>query len=259
MMDVIQEAEAARRFCRKLRSTGSSLGFVPTMGALHEGHMSLIRRSVQENDYTVVSIFINPTQFNDANDYSEYPQPIEDDIRLLKNTRIQMAFCPKERELYPDDYRYRLQETSFSKELEGAHRPGHFDGVLTVVMKLLNIVSPNRAYFGEKDWQQYLLIHHMAKAFFMQTEIVPCPLVRDSDGLALSSRNALLSKHEREIAPLLHEALVADTCISDKRKTLTASGFDVEYVEERDGRILAAAKLGSVRLIDNVEVRRRKQ
>ena len=153
----------------------------------------------------------------------------------------------------------RIHENSLSKELEGASRPGHFDGVLTVVMKLLTIVTPQRAYFGEKDWQQYQLIRDMADAFFLDTEIVPCPLIRDSDGLALSSRNSLLSDPERTIAPRFHEILASRASVEDKENLLKKAGFQVDYVEERDGRVLAAVWLGEVRLIDNVCIDRRTQ
>ncbi|MBT3274509.1 MAG: pantoate--beta-alanine ligase, partial [Spirochaetales bacterium] len=221
---------------------------------LHAGHMSLVDRSVNENDITVTSIFINPTQFNDADDYSEYPRLFGEDLAQLEKAGVDIVFCPSEKELYPDGYRYRIKENSLSDQLEGAFRPGHFDGVLTIVMKLLIVVAPNRAYFGEKDWQQYLLVRDMAVAFLLSTEIVPCPLVRDSDGLALSSRNSLLSDDERTIAPQFHKILASESLLKDKWDTLTKSKFEVEYMEERDGRILAAVKLGNVRLIDNVKL-----
>ncbi|MBT3275496.1 MAG: pantoate--beta-alanine ligase [Spirochaetales bacterium] len=253
MIEVLHKAEAARHHLQQIRSTGNTLGFVPTMGALHDGHMSLVDRSLKENEITVVSIFINPTQFNDADDYSGYPRPLDDDLALLEKAGVGIAFCPSKKEIYPDGYCYRIQENSFSNELEGAFRPGHFDGVLTVVMKLLNIVAPNRAYFGEKDWQQYLLIREMATAFFLDMEIVSCRLVRDVDGLALSSRNALLSSSERAVAPRFFEILSDETPIKDKWESLGKAGFEVEYIEERDNRILAAVKLGGIRIIDNVK------
>ena len=259
MIDVIRTVKAAQRFFRGALTDRKALGFVPTMGALHAGHMSLVRRSLNENALTAVSIFINQTQFNDESDYSEYPRPLDQDLAQLEAADVDVAFCPDAEELYPDGYRYRIHENSLSKELEGASRPGHFDGVLTVVMKLLTIVTPQRAYFGEKDWQQYQLIRDMADAFFLDTEIVPCPLIRDSDGLALSSRNSLLSDPERTIAPRFHEILASRASVEDKENLLKKAGFQVDYVEERDGRVLAAVWLGEVRLIDNVCIDRRTQ
>ncbi len=252
MIKVIRTVKAAQRYFRGARADRKALGFVPTMGALHTGHMSLVRRSMNENELTAVSIFINRTQFNDTSDYSEYPRPLDQDLAQLESAGVDVAFCPDTKELYAEGYRYRIQETSLSKELEGASRPGHFDGVLTVVMKLLSIVTPHRAYFGEKDWQQYQLIRDMADAFFLETEIMLCPLIRDSDGLALSSRNALLSDRERTIAPRFYEILSLQASVEQKKNLLNKSGFQVDYVEERDGRVLAAVWLGEVRLIDNV-------
>ena len=259
MIEVIHTVEAARRYFPSIRASGKTLGFVPTMGALHAGHSSLIDRSLQENDFTAVSIFINPTQFGDADDYSQYPRPIDRDLAQLEEAEVDAVFLPDANELYPDRYRFKIQEDSFSKELEGEHRPGHFDGVLTVVMKLLLLTTPRRAYFGEKDWQQYRLIRDMVDAFFLDTEIVPCPIIRDSDGLALSSRNERLSSGERMEAPRFHEILTRAISVEEKKKLLVNSGFKIDYVEERDDRLVAAVRLGEVRLLDNVFVDRRKR
>ncbi|HJP50284.1 MAG TPA: pantoate--beta-alanine ligase, partial [Pseudomonadales bacterium] len=166
----------------------------------------------------------------------------------------EIVLMPDYEQMYPDGFRYQVEETQFSHRLCGAHRTGHFTGVLTVVMKLLNIVRPQRAYFGEKDFQQYKLIESMADAFFLDVEIVACQTVREEDGLAFSSRNLNLDNSERKLAPRLYEALVADVPDEDVCSRLTDSGFDVDYIETYDGRRFGAAKLGKVRLIDNVSI-----
>jgi pantoate--beta-alanine ligase len=234
---------------------GSTLGFVPTMGALHDGHLSLVRRSRSENDRTLVSIFVNPTQFDDPADLARYPRTLEEDMALLREHGVDFVLLPTEAELYPDRYRYRVTESGLSTVMEGASRPGHFDAVLTVVLKLLHIAAADRAYFGEKDWQQLTLIRGMAEALFLPTSIVPCPTVRDHDGLALSSRNRRLDPADRQKAPELYRALSTAPTADAASRRLRAAGFVVDYVEERDGRRLAAVRLGDVRLIDNVAQR----
>lgn len=235
------------------RFAGKTVGFVPTMGALHDGHMSLLRRAKAENDLAVASIFVNPAQFNDPRDLRHYPRTLAADIRKLEAARTDFLLLPSARDMYPDDYRYRLGETADSAALCGAHRPGHFEGVLTVVMKLLNLARPDRAYFGEKDYQQYRLIKGMAEAFFLPAKIIPCPTRREADGLAMSSRNALLTPAHRELAPEIYKALTSKAGPAQIKKRLAALGFVPDYVEERWGRRFAAAKLGKVRLIDNVK------
>jgi pantoate--beta-alanine ligase len=234
------------------RRAGLSLGVVPTMGALHDGHVSLVRRSRAENHRTLVTIFVNPTQFNDAKDLERYPRTLEQDLEMLSAEGADAVFVPKHADLYPDGYRYRVIETERSKTLEGALRPGHFDGVLTVVTKLLQIASAERAYFGEKDWQQLSLVRDMADAFFLPTEIVGCATVRADDGLALSSRNRLLSDADRRRAPRLFRALTDAATPEEAARSLAANGFVVDYVVDDNGRRLGAARLGGVRLIDNV-------
>ena len=229
------------------------LGFVPTMGALHQGHLSLVTRSRTENERTLVSLFVNRTQFNDSRDYEGYPRPMEDDLAMLEAAGVDYVFTPTYETLYPDDYRYHLYETELSGELCGAHRPGHFEGMLTVVMKLLQIAQADRAYFGEKDYQQYQLVRGMAEAFFLTTQIVPCSIVREADGLAMSSRNRRLTTEERELAPQLSRVLKQAETVSEAIVELERLGFSVDYVEERWGRRFGAAHLGAVRLIDNVE------
>lgn len=231
-----------------------SIGFVPTMGALHEGHLSLMRKSIEENDITVVSSFVNPTQFNDKNDFIIYPKTFESDLQKLENVGVDYLFYPDYKEIYNDDFKYEVNEKELSKILCGANRPGHFTGVLTIVMKLLNIIKPGKAYFGEKDYQQYQLIKGMAEAFFLDCEIVPLPLIREEDGLAMSSRNKLLTEDERKLAPKFHQWLNSNNSIDEIKKRLAMDGFEVEYIEKIDNRRFGAVLLGKVRLIDNVEL-----
>jgi len=248
-----QPREWRRERAEQVRD-GSTLGFVPTMGALHEGHLSLVHRSRAENDRTLVSIFVNPTQFDDPSDLARYPRVLEEDLALLRSAGADFVLVPGARDLYQDDFRYRVTETTFSHVLEGAHRPGHFDGVLTVVLKLLLLAAADRAYFGEKDWQQLELVRGMADAFFVPTIIVGCPTVREPDGLALSSRNRRLTGSERDTAPQFARTLRMSASADAAAETLASAGFVVDYVEDRDGRRLGAVRLGDVRLIDNVAV-----
>lgn len=230
------------------------IGFVPTMGGLHAGHLSLVNRAKAENEITVVSVYLNPTQFNDKKDLETYPANFEDDCKLLENANVDYLFAPTYTEMYPDDYKYKVTENSFSKTLCGAKRPGHFDGVLTVVMKLFNIVRPTNAYFGEKDFQQYVLLKGMIEAFFLNINIIPCPIVREKSGLAISSRNRKLSENGLKIAPKFHEILSGKGTAEEKAKELEKAGFKVDYVTETNGRLYAAVFLEDVRLIDNVEM-----
>jgi pantoate--beta-alanine ligase len=241
---------------QKIRaSLGSmSVGFIPTMGALHAGHRSLVERARFENQVVVSSIFVNPTQFNDPKDFEKYPKTWESDVAQLEKAGCDYLLSPELSEIYPDQYRYLVDEKEFSRLLCGSHRPGHFQGVLSVVMKLLNLVRPDRAYFGEKDYQQLKLIEGMVDAFFMPTQIVPCPTVREPDGLAMSSRNVRLSAAERERAPIFHRSLSSGRSLTEIRSELERSGFEVDYIEEISGRRFGAVKLGEVRLIDNVPV-----
>ena len=253
MIECLKSVTHATAYFRGLSKAGSSIGFVPTMGDLHEGHLSLIRRARQENDYVAVSVFVNPTQFDDINDFTAYQQPLEADIHHAGAAGADIVFVPQNEDLYVDDYSFRISECNLSQELEGAHRRGHFDGVLTVVMKLLNIVRPTRAYFGEKDWQQLQLVQRMAAAFFLETSIVACPTVRESDGLAMSSRNKRLSERERALAPFLYKTLRSQIDEEEMAVFLRQKGIEVDYIERRGRRLLGAVKIGSTRLIDNVE------
>ena len=240
---------------REALPEGRSLGFVPTMGGLHEGHCSLIRQSLAENDTTVVSIFLNRTQFNNAADFQSYPANFEQDIALLQDLGVDAVFAPDYDSLYPDDFTYVVSETSESKPMEGAERPGHFDGVLTVVLKLLNIVAPDRAYFGEKDYQQLRLVKGMVQAFFLPVEIVACETVRADDGLALSSRNRRLSPRARALSSMFPQILNTAVDCEEAIRELEKEGFDVEYVVDKDGRRYGAVRLEGVRLIDNFALR----
>lgn len=239
--------------CRKALGS-SSLGFVPTMGALHGGHLSLVQKSLSENDSTIVSIFVNPTQFNDVLDLNTYPRVVEQDLALLQKEGVDYVFVPSVDEIYPEDDHFRMTESKISHGLCGTSRPGHFDGVLTVVLKFLNIVAPTRAYFGEKDFQQFLLIKSMVEYFFLPIEIVPVPTAREKDGLAMSSRNLLLKDQQRKLAGqfswILHNAVT----VKEAKEQMLAAGMTPDYLEERYGRRFASVKIGDVRLIDNVQI-----
>ncbi|MCC5791214.1 MAG: pantoate--beta-alanine ligase [Legionellaceae bacterium] len=228
------------------------LGLVPTMGNLHLGHAELIRRSCADNDQTLVSIFVNPTQFNQASDLHHYPRSLEADIQLLSELGVDYCLLPQYEQLYADAYQYQVCETQLSQRLEGLFRPGHFQGVLTVVLKLLSLSRAHKAYFGEKDYQQYRLIHGMARAFFLETDIVACPTVREPDGLPYSSRNHRLSPLQRqraaEFARIFHAA--HHDCAA-LQQALHAADLTVEYVEDFEGRRYAAVRIDEVRLIDN--------
>lgn len=230
------------------------LGFVPTMGALHEGHLSLVKASRQQDAFTIVSVFINPTQFDDKKDFESYPTDSRSDLEQLESAGVDVVLFPDQAQIYKDDYRFKVTENDFSQRLCGAHRPGHFDGVLTVVMRLLNLVQPDNAYFGEKDYQQLQLIRDMVSAFFMPVNIVACATMREADGLAMSSRNQHLDAANRAKAAALFAALKHSSTAAQARQKLAGQGFDVDYVEDIANRRLAAARLGSTRLIDNVEI-----
>ncbi len=236
-----------------MEKDGLSVGFVPTMGALHAGHRSLLERARAENNRVVLSIFVNPTQFDDPSDLKRYPRALEADLALAEGL-ADHVLIPEAREIYPDEYRYRMTEYTLSSRLEGAHRPGHFEGVLTVVLKLLNIVRPNRAYFGEKDRQQLELVQGMVRALFMPVEVVPCATLRDPDGVALSSRNSRLSADARARASAFPRILKNAADAADAAAALVAEGFGVDYVEDHDGVRLAAVRLEDIRLIDNVRL-----
>ena len=234
-------------FC--LRKENKLIGFVPTMGALHEGHASLVKESVKENDITVVSVFLNPTQFNDKNDLANYPRPLEADCKLLEKVGADFVFAPSVEEMYPTEDKRHFEYPPVSTVMEGAHRPGHFNGVCQVVSRLFYIVRPDRAYFGEKDWQQIAVIKCMVKALGIKVQVVECPIIREKDGLAMSSRNTLLAADERAIAPNIYKALKSSVAyaknhtVEETHKKVVdeinaVDGLDVEYFSIVDGDTL---------------------
>lgn len=231
------------------RKNGKSVGLVPTMGALHEGHASLVKKSVKDNDVTVVSVFVNPTQFNDPKDLSSYPRDIEADCKLLEEIGADYVFTPSVEEMYPTPDTRHFEFPPISTVMEGAHRPGHFNGVCQVVSRLFYITRPDKAYFGEKDWQQIAVVKAMVRSLNLNVKIVECPIIRDTDGLARSSRNALLSADEREIAPNIFKALKESIEYSKKHninethdyvveKINSVNNLEVEYFEIVDGNTL---------------------
>jgi pantoate--beta-alanine ligase len=228
------------------------VGFVPTMGALHRGHMSLVERCRRENEIAVVSIFVNPTQFNDPRDLEKYPVTLDRDIALLREAGVDAVLMPAASEMYPRGYRLRVESTSTERVMEEAHRPGFLQGVMTVVLKLFQLVRADRAYFGEKDFQQLRAIQDLVEEFFIPTQIVACPTVREDSGLAESSRNTRLSAQARSHAAAIYRVLHGATSVDDARVELEGKGFTVDYVEEHWNRRFAAAFLEGVRLIDNV-------
>ncbi len=279
-MLVARTTHALRTALADRRGAGR-VGLVPTMGNLHAGHLALATVAATECQATVASIFVNPLQFGAGEDFESYPRTFDDDAAQLEAHGIDILFAPTVDEVYPDgrDDTVVVTVPGLSRLLCGANRPGHFDGVATVVTKLLNMAGPDRAYFGEKDWQQLVLIQTMARGLDLPVDIVGVPTVRAPDGLALSSRNQYLSSTEREVAPVLHRTLVElreAVAGGDRefgaleergRGRLAGAGFDVDYVSIRDARtlrepgahgnplrILAAARLGRARLIDNVGV-----
>ncbi len=280
-MILFKRAADLQLYLETQRKKGKKYGFVPTMGALHQGHISLIHDAGKNNDFTVCSIFVNPTQFNDPVDFEKYPITLEKDIKILENAGCHVLFLPSVAEMYPDgpvlstQYDFGHHETI----LEGSFRPGHFQGVGTIVHRLLDITSPDRLYIGQKDYQQCMIIKRLIELIGMKAEIELHirPTLREADGLAMSSRNTRLSATDREKAPAIFEALSniksklkpgnLEGLKAEANKTLTSKGFKVDYIEiadagnldlvkEWDGEqkmvALAAAFLGEVRLIDNI-------
>ncbi len=277
-MKVIEKPEDMQREMEKLRCQGKSIGFVPTMGYLHEGHLSLIRRCRKENDVCVVSIFVNPTQFGPGEDYNRYPRDFDRDKALLEKEEVDYLFYPGVQDMYPEGYRTYVEVEELSSVLCGAYRPGHFRGVCTVVSKLFNIVMPHRAYFGQKDYQQYVIIKRMVRDLNFPIEIVMMPIVREADGLAMSSRNTYLNPEERKQAVALYKGLSAAKEAfemgerdADKLRKIIEEEMKkyplvkVQYIEvvhpetlkplkkiEKKAVALVAAFVGKARLIDNM-------
>ena len=243
------------RSIRKQLLVDCSIGFVPTMGNLHEGHKSLLKQSKQENTITVLSIFVNPTQFNDDDDFKNYPRTLTQDIMMAEEEEIDYVLVPGYEDLYPDQYSYKLMNTTAhiqEAKLEAEFRPGHFDGVLTVVLKLLLIIKPTCAYFGEKDYQQLQLIKGLVKAFFIETKIVSCKVVRNEFGLPLSSRNRRLTEDQYRLAQIFSKIFHSDISCDEIKKTLIREGIKVDYIKDCNGRRFGAVHIGDVRLIDNI-------
>lgn len=280
-MVVVKSVNELKKQVGRLRDEHKSIGFVPTMGALHQGHLQLVSRCVAENDACVVSLFINPTQFNDKNDFNRYPRTLENDTALLASVGCAIVFAPSAEEMYTSSEMETVFEFDFGgldEVMEGIFRPGHFNGVVQVVSKLFSLVTPDKAYFGEKDFQQLAIIRRMVQVMNFPIEIVGCPIVREKSGLALSSRNALLSEQERTTAAviyrtlseskqLMHEKTVAETKAWVINRLNVVDGLKVEYYEIVNGNSLQSITdwsdadyvvgcvtvyCGKVRLIDNI-------
>jgi len=278
-MKVIHTIKDLQAELTVLRAQGKKVGLVPTMGALHVGHASLVKRSVSENGVTVVSVFVNPTQFNDKNDLAKYPRTLDADCRLLEDCGAAFAFAPSVEEMYPQPDTREFSYAPLDTVMEGAFRPGHFNGVCQIVSKLFDAVQPDRAYFGEKDFQQLAIIREMVRQMDYKLEIVGCPIVREEDGLALSSRNKRLSAQERENALNISRTLfksrtfATSHTVSETQKMVeeaieAAPGLRLEYFEIVDGNTLQKVNswedaqyvvgcitvfCGEVRLIDNIK------
>ncbi|WP_187911106.1 pantoate--beta-alanine ligase [Helicobacter pylori] len=276
-MWVLETIAALREYRKSLKE---NVGFVPTMGALHKGHQSLIERSLKENPHTIVSVFVNPTQFGANEDFSAYPRPLEKDLALCEGLGVNAVFAPKMSEMYPYEAEQRLKlyaPTFLSSSLEGAVRKGHFDGVVQVVLKLFHLVNPTRAYFGKKDAQQLLIIQHLVKDLLLDIEIAPCEIVRDDDHLALSSRNVYLNATQRKQALAIPKALESIQQAIDKGEKACEKlkklgleilkNLEVDYleccnhkleplktIEPTNTLILVAARVGKTRLLDNLWV-----
>ncbi|MBQ2779766.1 MAG: pantoate--beta-alanine ligase [Bacteroidaceae bacterium] len=278
-MKVIRTIVELRDALDVYRKDGKKIGLVPTMGALHAGHASLVERSVAQNDITVVSIFVNPTQFNDKNDLMNYPRNLDADCALLEGVGAQIAFAPEVAEMYPEPDTRVFSFAPLDEVMEGPFRPGHFNGVAQIVSKLFYAVEPHRAYFGEKDFQQLAIIREMVRQLGLRLEIVGCPIVREADGLAMSSRNMLLTPEERTRALKISRTLFASLEYA-KENTLqqtkafveeainATEGFKLEYYQIVDGRTLQPVEqwddsdyivgcialfCGKIRLIDNIK------
>jgi pantoate--beta-alanine ligase len=277
-METIDSIRKLKQRLTKLKAQGKEIGVVPTMGALHEGHLSLIQKARTENDVVVLSIFVNPIQFDRKDDYQGYPRDLARDKELASTEGVDVLFIPTVEEIYPEGFSTYVEVKGLTDRLCGANRPGHFRGVATVVTKLFNIVSPNRAYFGQKDFQQTVVIKRLVKDLNMDMQVTVLPTVREADGLALSSRNRLLSQGERQAASALYRSLIKATelfalgvydsnkLIQEMHEVLHKAGiFRIDYIavvdpksleeleQARPGAVVAlAAWVGKLRLIDNI-------
>ncbi len=278
-MILCHSPQAARDWAAAHLTQGKSLGFVPTMGALHQGHLALVEKSITENDLTAVSIFVNPIQFNNPEDLKKYPRTLEQDLEMLEKAACDMVFIPSPQGMYPEPVQEKYDFGPLERVMEGALRPGHFNGVAVVVKRLFEIIRPQKSYFGEKDFQQLRIIQQLVVQESLPVEIVPCPIVREADGLAMSSRNRRLSPEERKHAPAIYETLcwaktmarqipVDQLCKEAEARLNAIPGMKTEYFilaetdtlqpichwdAKRKGiAAFAALWLGGVRLIDNM-------
>ena len=280
-MKVINKTSDLQAIIEQLKNDGKSIGLVPTMGALHKGHLSLVKNSISNNDITVVSIFVNPTQFNNPNDLASYPRTVDKDLELLQTVGCDVVFAPEADDIYSKsetDSRFEFDFEGLDKVMEGKFRPGHFNGVVQIVSKLFDLVRPDRAYFGEKDFQQLAIIRLMTRRYNLPIEIVPCPIVREDSGLALSSRNSLLKDNEKQVASHIYAVLnesrqfVPQTEVEELKQCVIAAieqkpELKVEYFDIVDGHTLKSIVkwdesdyivgcitvfCGNVRLIDNI-------
>ena len=279
-MNVFKKISETTHYLENQKKAGKTIGFVPTMGALHDGHLELMRRAKSENNILAVSIFVNPIQFNNPDDLKKYPRDIEKDSKLLESVGCNVLFVPDVNEMYPEEVNKTYDFGLLENVMEGAFRSGHFNGVAVVVKKLFEIILPDRAYFGEKDFQQLAIIQKLVEIENLPVKIVPCPIVRESDGLAMSSRNERLTKAERNLAPFIYKTL---NSVKEKASSMTVDEvklmvenmfrdqpeFTLEYFEIADAVNLQpvgnwretqgivafiAAFLGNVRLIDNIRI-----
>lgn len=280
-MKVINKTSDLQAIIEQFKNDGKSIGLVPTMGALHKGHLSLVKNSISNNDITVVSIFVNPTQFNNPNDLASYPRMVDKDLELLQTVGCDVVFAPEADDIYSKsetESRFEFDFEGLDKVMEGKFRPGHFNGVVQIVSKLFDLVRPDRAYFGEKDFQQLAIIRLMTRRYNLPIEIVPCPIVREDSGLALSSRNSLLKDNEKQVASHIYAVLnesrqfVPQTEVEELKQCVIAAieqkpELKVEYFDIVDGHTLKSiikwdesdyivgcitVFCGNVRLIDNI-------
>jgi len=280
MLELIEKNDQLHQRLDELQKSGKTIGFVPTLGALHQGHMSLISKALKLSDFVVCSIFVNPTQFNEKSDFERYPRPIDEDVKLLKKNGCHFLFIPSVQQIYPKNHKkYTVRLGSLAKVMEGANRPGHFAGVVEVVHRLFTIVKPDFAFFGEKDFQQLSILRFMVKKARLKVKIVPCSIIREKDGLAMSSRNRLLKPEHRKMAPILYKTIQK---VSKNKNGLSpakikkwamdflkSKGVNVEYIEiakEEDLksisywlktkpiRVFIVARFGEIRLIDNTPI-----
>lgn len=279
-MIICNTVRAVREELELQRDKNKTIGFVPTMGALHQGHLELMERAKVENDLLVVSIFVNPIQFNNKNDLESYPRVLDEDIAKLEAIGCDYLFAPSVEEIYPEPINDTYDFGALGNVMEGAFRPGHFNGVAIVVRRLFEIIEPHKSYFGEKDYQQLAIIQDMVRQLAMPVEIIPCPIVREDDGLAMSSRNRRLTESERQLAPSIYKILKKGASLRNvlspeelrlwaRAQIENTEGFLIDYVEVADDTylqpfehwndvkgalIFVALFLGDVRLIDNIRI-----